>query len=141
MSIFNNITKKVTETAKSAAKKSGDIVEVTKLNISITGEEEKIKRAYDDIGKIVYESFARGEKIADPFKQYCEKVGEYEKKIEEMRQKILELRNIKMCPECSTELLVEMAYCHTCGKKQELIQDIIESQDEDEAEDKGEEVQ
>ena len=44
MSVLENFTKKVTETAKAAAKKSGDIVEVTKLSVAINTEEDKIEQ-------------------------------------------------------------------------------------------------
>jgi hypothetical protein len=122
MSIFESISKRFTETARAAAKKSGDIVEVTKLNINISSEEEKIKKTFTDIGKIVYDSYARKEDLADDFKELCKQVELYEKNIEDMKKKILKLKKIKICPECDTELYIEMAYCHKCGKKQEVPQ-------------------
>jgi chromosome segregation ATPase len=122
MSIFENISKKVTETARAAAKKSGDIVEVTKLNINISAEEDKIKKTFTDIGKIVYDSYAKKEDMADNFRELCKQVESYEKNIEDMKKKILELRKIKICPECDTELDIEMAYCHKCGEEQEVPQ-------------------
>jgi hypothetical protein len=36
MPFFDNLSKKVSDAAKSAAKKSGDLVEVTKLNRAIS---------------------------------------------------------------------------------------------------------
>mgnify|MGYP001195673345 CR=1 FL=1 len=51
MSVIDNITKKVSDTAKAAAKKSGSVIEVTRLNLNIGSEEEKIRRIYADIGR------------------------------------------------------------------------------------------
>ena len=43
MSVLDNFTRKVSDTAKAAAKKSGNVVELTRLNMNIGAEEEKIK--------------------------------------------------------------------------------------------------
>lgn len=142
MSIFDNIGKKVSETAKTAAKRSGDIVEATKLNISIATEEDKIKRVYSEIGKVIYKSYAAGEEVPQSVKEYCDKIKSIEKNIEDMKQKILELRDVKACPECKTELHVDMAYCHKCGAKQEISERKAEeekSKETDDVDNKAEE--
>ncbi len=120
MSVFENITKKVTDTAKAAAKKSGELVEVTKLSMSIGTEEDKIKKVYMDIGKSVYESFVKGEDVGETFKVYCEQIESYEESIKEIKQKILELKNLRACPSCSYEMEEdeEIIYCSRCGAKQ-----------------------
>lgn len=126
MSVFDNITKKVSDTAKAAAKKSGDLVEVTRLNMSIGAEEEKIKKVYSEMGKLLYEAYAGGNPMPDEVRESCEKIDEMKKTIEEMKQKILELRNVKACPRCGTELEMEMTFCHKCGKKQEVPEETAE---------------
>ena len=122
MSVFDNFTKKVTDTAKAAAKKSSELVEVTKLNMSIGTEEDKIQKVYADVGKMVYASFARGEEINDAYKVDCEKIRSYTDTINKMKQKILELKNTKSCPGCGEELDVSIAFCSKCGAKQEVEQ-------------------
>lgn len=130
MSMFENITKKVTETAKAAAKKSGDIVEVTKLNVAIGAEEDKIEKGYIDIGRIIYEAFDGGAVFDASVTECCEKISEYRKNIEEMKQKILELKKVKNCPGCKAELEVDTAYCPKCGTKQEIPQVVVEEPEE-----------
>lgn len=149
MSVFDLFTKKVSQTAKAAAKKSGDIVGVTKLNLSIGAEEDKIKKAYSEIGRIVFESFKRGERLPGALVEECEEISAYEKNIEDMKLKILELKNQKMCPSCGSELEIHIAFCPNCGTKQEIpaprpeIEPEIEKEAETEnktedAEEKGE---
>jgi hypothetical protein len=120
MSVLDNITKRVTDTAKAAAKKSGGVVEVTKLNMSIGSDEEKVRKLYSEMGKIVYDEYGEGEEISDTLKEYCEKIDLIHNNIEEMKQKILELRNVKACPGCGIELEIDMTFCHKCGRKQEI---------------------
>lgn len=122
MSIFEDLTKKVTTTAKSAVRKSGDIVEVTKLNMSISQEEEKIQKTYSEIGKAVYEAFKNGEDTANAAKELCEQIKAYEDNIKDIKQKVLELKRIKVCPGCSTELDLDIAFCPKCGTKQVMPQ-------------------
>lgn len=120
MSVFDSFTKKVASTAKAAAKKSSELVEVTKLNMSIGTEEENIKKIYTEIGKAVYEKYAKGEAIDNIFIGQCERIVEIEKNIEEMKKKILDMKNTKLCPNCSAELEKDVAFCPKCGAKQDI---------------------
>jgi hypothetical protein len=119
VSVLDNITKKVTDTAKAAAKKSGNVVEVTKLNMNISAEEEKVRKIYTDMGKQLYEDYTEGKIVGEKLLGYCEKIDEIIGNIDGMRGKVLELRNVKACPNCGMELDMEMGYCYKCGRKQE----------------------
>lgn len=119
MSVLDNFTKKVTDTAKAAAKKSGSVVEVTRLNMNIGTEEEKVRKIYSDMGKQLYEDYTEGKIVGEKLLGFCEKIDEIIGGIDGMREKILELRNVKACPNCSMELDIEMVYCYKCGRKQE----------------------
>jgi len=118
MSVFNELTQKVSNTAKAAAKKSNDIVEITKLNMSISAEEDKIKKLYTEIGKALYEAYKKGEVLPDAFRESCEKIKTYDENIKHMKQKVLELKNLKACPNCGAELEADVLYCSKCGTKQ-----------------------
>jgi len=137
MSIFENISKKVSETAKAAARMSGDIVEVTKLNVNIGAEEDKIRKAFTDIGKNVYDYYTKDEELPEGLEELCRKVESYEKNIMEMKKKILELKKVKACPECETELEIDMEYCYKCGKRQEMPQPAAKEPEQENASEEG----
>jgi ribosomal protein L40E len=128
MSVFENFTRKVSETAKAAAKKSSDLVEVTKLNMSIGSEEDKIEKVFKEIGKTIYESFARGENVDEIFIEKCNQIASYEDNIKDMRAKVLELKNSKVCPNCREELDIEVQYCSKCGTKQEIPEPVVKEE-------------
>jgi len=120
MSVLDNITRRVTDTAKAAAKKSGSVVEVTRLNMNIGTEEEKVRKIYAEMGRQLYEDYAEGKIVSEKLLEHCEKIDEIIKNIDEMREKILELKNVKACPNCGVELEIDMEYCYKCGRKQEI---------------------
>ncbi len=119
MSVLDNLTRKVSDTAKAAAKKSGNVVEITRLNMGIGSEEEKVRKLYGEMGRILYDVYMEGEPINEDLLQFCEKIDIINRSIEDMKAKILELRNVKACTACGNELEIGMAFCFKCGKKQE----------------------
>jgi hypothetical protein len=128
MSVLDNITKKVTDTAKAAAKKSGSVVEVTRLNMNISAEEEKIRKIYTEMGKLLYEDYTEGKPVSERLLAHCEKIDGMIAAIDEMREKVLELKNVKACPNCGMELQVDMEYCYKCGRKQDMPENSESSQ-------------
>jgi ribosomal protein S27AE len=130
VSVLDNITKKVTDTAKAAAKLSGSVVEVTRLNMSINAEEEKVRKIYTEMGKQVYEDYNEGKLVGEKLLEKCVKIDEIIANIDAMKEKILELKNVKACPNCGLVLAIDMEYCYKCGKKQEM-QEQHEQQDQE----------
>ncbi|NLP15318.1 MAG: zinc ribbon domain-containing protein [Clostridium sp.] len=134
MDFIKDVTKKVASTAKVAVKKSSDLVEITKLNINIGAEKDKISKIYTQIGKTVYDSFEKGEEVPANFKDLCERVLNIKENIKKMERQILQLKNIKICPSCGAELETDVAFCSRCGAKQEmpckrLIEDVQNCRD------------
>jgi hypothetical protein len=127
MSVLNDITKVVTETAKNAAKMSYDMVEVTRLNVAIGGETDKIHKLFYQIGEKVYEKYLeKSDIIDDEIAESCGTVKDLEKNIAEMRSKILSLKKAKECPKCKEILDIDMVFCYKCGEKQPVVEIIIE---------------
>ncbi|MEI6131195.1 MAG: hypothetical protein WCQ41_00020 [Bacillota bacterium] len=114
MSFFN----KVKETASSAVQSTGEMLEVAKLNLDVRSAEDKINGLFAKMGKLVFASY-EAEKVEDPdMVELCEKVKESYVGVEELRKKILELRNKKMCTECKAELNDTDPFCNKCGAAQ-----------------------
>jgi len=112
MSLIDDLKK----ATRNLAQRTGDIVEVSKLNLSIAQEKEKIAKVYSEIGKAVYEQYKTGKDVG--FGDKCAVIAEYERKIEELQQKIMEIKKVKKCPSCGTEVSADTAFCPKCGTKQ-----------------------
>ncbi|MGE5327980.1 MAG: zinc ribbon domain-containing protein [Deltaproteobacteria bacterium] len=122
MSFLENLGKTISGAAQTAAKKSGEMVEITKINMSIGSEEDKIEKLQMQIGKKVYENSVAGTPIsADDFKDACNEITERNNTIKDLKAKILEVKSIKLCTSCGAELEKEVQFCNKCGSKQEAI--------------------
>ncbi|MBZ4644849.1 MAG: hypothetical protein PWR27_279 [Petroclostridium sp.] len=117
MTILNEIRNKMTETAKSAIKKSNEIVEVTKLSISIGDAQSRIDKLLKDIGKIMYDAYKSGEIFSEEISTICLEIDEIADEINSMRQKIAQLKNVKVCPVCEKENESDASFCSRCGHK------------------------
>lgn len=91
--MLENFGKKLGNLASTAAKKSSEMVEVTKLNMSISGEEDAIKNLYTEIGKLYYTNVTSGEEIDSSIKEMCEKIDDHKATISELKEKIVQVKN------------------------------------------------
>lgn len=120
MDSLSKIAKSVGDGAKTAVKKSEDMVEIAKLNKAITNEEDRIKLTYNEIGKIVYSKYERNEAVEDELIQFCNKIDEFQNNILSIKQKIAEIKNVKVCSNCGTEVEPTSEFCVKCGTKLEI---------------------
>lgn len=121
MDSLSKIAKSVGDGAKTAVKKSEDMVEVAKLNKSITNEEDRIKLTYNEIGKIIYSKYEKNEILEDELIDFCRKIDEFQKNIFALKEKIAEIKNVKICSNCGAEVELSAESCGKCGAKQEVI--------------------
>lgn len=120
MPFFDNVTKiakSVGDTAKSAAKKSEEAVEKTKLNMAISSEEDKIKEYYNKLGQIVFEKIEKGEINDSDMSVIYSDIINSKSIIENTKLKLLELKNMKVCPKCGNKVKLDVAFCPKCGTK------------------------
>lgn len=120
MAFLENLGKRVGEAAQAAAKKSGELVEITKLNVNISSEEDKIQKLYTQIGKTLYEKYAATGVADDNAKESCEAVRVHEQNIKALKDKILDLKGAKLCSGCGAEMEKDQLYCSKCGTKSDV---------------------
>lgn len=133
MDSLSKFAKSVGDGAKTAVKKSEDMVEIAKLNKQITNEEDRIKLTYVEIGKVIYSKYEKDELTDAELIEFCNKIDEFHKNISLIKEKIAQLKNVKICSGCGAELELTSEYCAKCGVKQEVIyRERIEKNETDE---------
>lgn len=120
MDSLSKFAKTVGDQASIASKKANDALEVAKINSSIKGEEEKIQKIQGDIGKTIFEKFENGEPVDPVVLESCSKIIEILNNIEVLKQKVVLIKNVKVCPNCKAELALNATFCNKCGAKQEM---------------------
>ena len=119
MSFFDDFSKKATDAAKYATKKTGDIIEQSKLNITIGALEGDIKDIYVSLGKAIYDQYINGDEISDDLIEYCKEIDDKVEEIRENREKINEIKKVVQCSNCKAENAETFEYCPYCGHKQD----------------------
>ena len=92
------------EAAQTAAAKAKELAAIAKANISIYAEEDKVKKAEIELGKLYYRDYAVGEELdTAEYLPWCQKIDESKKAIAELKDFIAFLREDGEPAEAETE--------------------------------------
>lgn len=123
---FEDLGKRITETAEAVTKKTEEVVETQKIKNQIRVMRRSNEKDFEDLGKMIYERFQKGEVMDLKFIELCEAIEQREESIEVYLKEIAEIRGKDVCKNCKGELDPGMAYCPRCGAKVE--EDIFEEE-------------
>lgn len=90
MTSFDDLKSKALDLAQAGAAKAKELTDIAKLNIANSVEEDTIRKAYIDLGKLYYAE--RGMAPEGAYAALCEKITASKQKIEENKAKIAEMR-------------------------------------------------
>ena len=135
MDFFEKLTKKASDTYKTAAEKTNKIAGETKLKIKINDNKSKINDLYKEIGKKVYQKYELDgnldiksdiEEELNNIQRLCDEIKEYERQI-------LELSDMKECIKCNSKIEKGAKFCPVCGTEQpeevkeaEVVSEVVE---------------
>ena len=135
MSLFDNLSKKIGDVAQNAAKVSGELVEITKINVNIKAEEDNINKIYNEIGRYYFGQFEAGVQLDEFIMDHCHKIKGYELHINDLKEKIKEIKNIEICEVCGSETARTNTFCGKCGSKINIKENQAEYDDSKEGSD------
>lgn len=102
------------ETALAAKDKARQLAAIAKANIAIYSEEDKIKKAEQQLGQLYYRDYAVGEEMdSAEYLPWCHKIDESNALIAELRARIEELREAAGADEAEEEAAAEA--CEACA--------------------------
>ncbi len=116
---FKGFMEKIMQRAKSTkdvvVRKSGDVAKMTKLKMAMMTAEGKIKDAYAEIGRIVYEAYRADEGDSDAIEGKCAELDTLYAEVEALKEDYARVRNVKRCPVCQKENPADSEFCNKCG--------------------------
>lgn len=92
MDLINKVEKTITEKGRVLADKAKEAAEIAGLKSQIGTCEEVIKKNYAEIGRLYFETY--GEDSQEPFQKQCRAIQNAKKGIQELEQKIKDIKGI-----------------------------------------------
>lgn len=104
---------KLNQMTQSAISKSKEVAGIAKLNMDNASLNLDIKNIQNEIGAYVLENKLLTEDAA--VREWMAKVDAIQTNIENNNEKIRELKNVNVCPECGAEVARTSRFCNKCG--------------------------
>ena len=90
MTSFDDLKAKALDLAQAGAAKAKELTDIAKLNIANSTEEDNIRKAYIELGKLYYAE--RGMAPEGAYVTLCEKITAAKQRLEENKAKIAEIK-------------------------------------------------
>ena len=99
---FDNLKNKAVDVAQCAVQKTKDLAGIAKAKLAIVAEEDKIRKAHLELGKLYYRDYVLGEEMDDAeYLPWCLKITESKAVIEDLQAMVEDLKNA--CDTCAEE--------------------------------------
>lgn len=86
---FENFKDSAAEAVQCAAKKTKMLALIAKYKMQILSEQEKIKKAYQELGRVYYKDFATDEEPDEAeYQPWCEKISDAFRRINQLKRDI-----------------------------------------------------
>ena len=113
MDFLESVKNVVTDAAQKVVKKSGEIVEASKVKYTIFELKGDIKKLYEEIGKQTYQTIAEDGDYAEEIKLKCDIITAKLAKIEYLKTTGV-VSGVK-CPSCGRAAGFDDENCPSCG--------------------------
>ncbi len=115
MEFFDQVKKTAADVAQKVAKKSNELVEVSKIKYEIYDLNADIKKLYAEIGKQVYAQMKDSDALPEDVMMKCEIIEAKYAKMEALKRKDKDMKQQMTCPVCKKECKDAEDVCPYCG--------------------------
>lgn len=119
MAALDNFLNRAKSVAQNTGKKASELLEATKLNLSISELQIEIDNVMKEIGKTVYHDYENQMVTNEEIAQKCAKIEEKYAQIKDLKDKVNSIKNLKICSKCAEANPSSNAFCLKCGNKLE----------------------
>ncbi len=124
MSFINKISEKLSSGATAVSNSTKRMSEIAKLNSKINKNLSDVNNRYTEIGRIV--KLELMDKIMhEDVKRLANEIDILLAEVNESREKISDLKGVKVCIECGAQVSRDVAFCPNCGAKQPVVENEI----------------
>ena len=123
---FTNLTNMFKDTLESAGKKTGEVVEVSKMKLQIAQQRAELSKAYEKLGAMVYDMMKSDAQDSSAIDVCIDEIDFIFSKIAEAESKVNELKKVSICESCGAEVALDACFCSKCGAKIERPEPVVE---------------
>lgn len=116
MTTLEELFCKAKSAAEAAGKKTGELVEVTKLKMAAAEAEKEMAASFEGLGRLLFDSRTKGEDAAEAIDSCIAQIEEQQKALDALKADIDSRRKGTRCSECGTVNTDDSAFCKHCGK-------------------------
>lgn len=98
-----------------ASKKTGEVVEISRLKYQVKQTEWDIEKSYAKLGAIVYESKRTTEDLADVISLTIAEIDDLNLKLDLLEEKLRAYKKVTKCPACGKDNDLNLSFCGYCG--------------------------
>jgi hypothetical protein len=131
---FDGLGETLVRTAKELGERAGHVYETQKIRNNISEEERKAGKLQEEIGRIIYKKYRRGEEISPEILALCEQIQEHLRKAASYKDEVAALKGQKICPSCQKAIDKTVSFCPHCGtacpttEKEKKTEDVADSE-------------
>lgn len=115
MGTLDSIFNRARDVANDMGKKANDVVEVSKLKLSVVSLGSDIDKVYQKLGLMVYEMVKSGSENRELIDGCVAEVDALKIKLDEVNAKMDELKNVRRCEGCGNAVELSAQFCPMCG--------------------------
>ncbi len=124
---LGTIGKKFKKISKDTIAEVQKMNDIRQINSRISEQKKQIEAIYSQMGQKLYKLYK--EAPLEGFDTEFQKIEERVATIEVYNDQIREIKGVRLCPNCHTEVLLSERYCSACGQKLPEILHIQKDED------------
>ncbi|MCH5268637.1 MAG: zinc ribbon domain-containing protein [Lachnospiraceae bacterium] len=111
MAFFDSMKETLTTAGRDVSQKAKEVSGVAKLKLDIKSKEDAINKEYIELGKQYFENNHDSDEAG------IVNIRNLQEEIANLRDQILSLQGVCVCPQCKKTHPIGTAFCSQCGTK------------------------
>lgn len=129
MGTLDGIFNRARDIASDLGQKANDVVEVSKLKLSVVSLGSDIDKVYQKLGLMVYEMAKSGSENRGLIDGCVAEIDALKASLDEVNAKIDEMKNVRRCDSCGNAVDIAAQFCPMCGSLLQKDDPTVDSSD------------
>ena len=113
---FDALGKTLSRATHTAVDKTGVLVNSTRINAQIAGEQRELEKLYQKLGETVFLMVKEGELTPEgEVKRLVDKIRVRSQAVKAFRKDLAGVKGQKICPSCGAFIESQVVFCPKCG--------------------------